>query len=109
MPGGARKRDGLEAMPSTSPMAQSSCKGAGRNGCGMSLAKAFAPHRACSLRERPRAAIEEIHLALHRAALFAAIADDTATRELMPIPWTAALEAGARHAFACFADMLAAG
>jgi heme oxygenase len=47
----------------------------------MSLAEAFAPHRARSMRERLRAATEEIHLALHRAAPFAAIADGTATRE----------------------------
>jgi heme oxygenase len=47
----------------------------------MSLAEAFVPHRARSMRERLRAATEEIHLALHRAAPFAAIADGTATRE----------------------------
>jgi heme oxygenase len=37
--------------------------------------------RGHSMRERLRAATEEIHLALHRAAPFAAIADGTVTRE----------------------------
>jgi heme oxygenase len=47
----------------------------------MSLAGVFAPRRALSMRARLRAATEEIHLALHRAAPFVAIADGTATRE----------------------------
>jgi heme oxygenase len=47
----------------------------------MSLAEHFQPRRPVSMRERLRAATEEIHLALHRAAPFAAIAGGTATRE----------------------------
>jgi heme oxygenase len=47
----------------------------------MSLAENFQPRRPASMREKLRAATEEIHLALHRAAPFAAIADGTATRE----------------------------
>jgi heme oxygenase len=47
----------------------------------MSLAEAFRPRRVRSMRARLRAATEEIHLSLHRAAPFAAIADGTATPE----------------------------
>jgi heme oxygenase len=47
----------------------------------MSLAEHFQPRRPVSMRDRLRAATEEIHLALHRAAPFAAIAGGTATRE----------------------------
>jgi heme oxygenase len=47
----------------------------------MSLAEKFQPRRSALMRERLRAATEEIHLGLHRAAPFAAIADGTATRE----------------------------
>jgi heme oxygenase len=47
----------------------------------MSLVENFQRRRPASMREKLRAATEEIHLALHRAAPFAAIADGTATRE----------------------------
>ena len=47
----------------------------------MSVVENFQPRRLASMRERLRAATEEVHLALHRAAPFAAIADGTATRE----------------------------
>jgi heme oxygenase len=47
----------------------------------MSLVAPFPSRRSISMRERLRAATEEIHLALHRAAPFAAIAGGTATRE----------------------------